>query len=427
MPSPSLTVAAASTTNASASAAPGSPAGEMPPGAAFAALLDALAQPQALPPALAGAAAGLAETAAAPQEAEANTPWLAGLPEAAPQVLALLPEPVSDAAAPVPALPSAPGEGFVAPAAALVDPAAAPQPPQALPAPSAQPPAWAGACVPGTVHPAAEAVSTLRLAAPPAAAMAAQAEPALAREAPGGADGRALPAANAIAHERPAFGEAAAPASATPAADLSPAGAADPSPAPAAHPGPAPAADHAPVPGGRPPEPSALAGPLLHSAQAGPVVHPAASAPQEVVHQAALPSRPLDVAFGGDLAAEVRLMVASGMQRAELRLNPADLGPIHIQLSVNSHTADISFAASHGTTREGISGALPALREMLASQGLSLGQADVSSQHPGQPPADARTFSMRAPAVHAGTGAAALAEPTPGALRPGRGMLDLYA
>ena len=152
------------------------------------------------------------------------------------------------------------------------------------------------------------------------------------------------------------------------------------------------------------------------------------------VHQAALPTHPLDAAFGGDLAAEVKVMVEGGVQQAELHLNPADLGPIRIQLSLNAQTADISFAAAHSLTREGLAQALPALREMLAGQGLSLGQAGVSSggsgdasafqapQREAQTPRGERTNSSGASGL---TGLAPAA--TTLRLRPGRGMLDLYA
>lgn len=158
------------------------------------------------------------------------------------------------------------------------------------------------------------------------------------------------------------------------------------------------------------------------------------TAPSGPVHQAALPTHPLDAAFGGDLAAEVKVMVEGGVQQAELHLNPADLGPIRIQLSLNAQTADISFAAAHSLTREGLAQALPALREMLAGQGLSLGQAGVSSGGSGDasafqaPQREAKT--PRDEASRSG-GTAGLAGMAPAAttlrLRPGRGMLDLYA
>jgi flagellar hook-length control protein FliK len=161
---------------------------------------------------------------------------------------------------------------------------------------------------------------------------------------------------------------------------------------------------------------------------------PAAAAP---VYQAELPSRPGDAGFAGDLAAQVTVLVEGGFQQAQLRLNPAELGPIQIQLSVSAqtNTADISFSAVHGFTRESIEQALPELREMLQAQGLSLGQTGVSGgqQQPGDgrdsAPAHARAAR---PGAAAGTDGAGVDAGLQGlglaaAPRATRGMLDLYA
>ncbi|RYY92637.1 MAG: flagellar hook-length control protein FliK, partial [Comamonadaceae bacterium] len=168
--------------------------------------------------------------------------------------------------------------------------------------------------------------------------------------------------------------------------------------------------------------PPALAG--VHGASA-----PDAAAPALPVHQAALPSHPQSPAFAGDLGAELRWMVEAGLQQAELHLNPAELGPIQVQLSLQSQTAEIHFAAAHATTRDSIQQALPVLREMLAGQGLQLGQAGVSGGDAGrefaQAQAQAQERVARAaagPAVAAAGAAAPRAAP-----RAGRGMLDLYA
>lgn len=162
---------------------------------------------------------------------------------------------------------------------------------------------------------------------------------------------------------------------------------------------------------------------------------PAAAAP---VYQAELPSRPGDAAFAGDLAAQVTVLVEGGFQQAELRLNPAELGPIQIQLNVSTQTqtADISFSAVHGLTRESIEQALPELRDMLEAQGLSLGQTGVSGGQQqggdGRDSAAAQARTARAGAEAGGDGAqvpTGLAGPgsQTGPARATRGMLDLYA
>lgn len=153
-----------------------------------------------------------------------------------------------------------------------------------------------------------------------------------------------------------------------------------------------------------------------------------AATPATTIHQAALPSTPLEAAFAGDVGTEVRYMLEAGLQQAELHLNPAELGPIHIQLSLQAQSADISFAAAHATTREGLQQALPALREMLAGQGLQLGQAAVSADsgrqfaqdQRSQPPEERRS---EAP----GGGGGPVRTVGTATIRAARGMLDLYA
>lgn len=162
---------------------------------------------------------------------------------------------------------------------------------------------------------------------------------------------------------------------------------------------------------------------------------PAVAAP---LYQAELPSRPGDAAFAGDLAAQVTVLVEGGFQQAELRLNPADLGPIQIQLNVSAQTqtADISFSAVHGLTRESIERALPELRDMLEAQGLSLGQTGVSGgQQQGGDGRDGAAAQARLarPGVAPGADIPPAQAGVPGlgtlggTTRATRGMLDLYA
>lgn len=64
-------------------------------------------------------------------------------------------------------------------------------------------------------------------------------------------------------------------------------------------------------------------------------------------------------------------------QSVQIRLNPAELGPIDIQLNMTKDQANIMFHASHALTRDTIESSIPKLREMLANEGLYLGDVDV--------------------------------------------------
>lgn len=67
-------------------------------------------------------------------------------------------------------------------------------------------------------------------------------------------------------------------------------------------------------------------------------------------------------------------------QSIQVRVNPAELGPIDIQVNVTKEQAHITFNAAHASTRDSIESALPRLRDMLANEGLSLGDVDVRHQ-----------------------------------------------
>lgn len=71
---------------------------------------------------------------------------------------------------------------------------------------------------------------------------------------------------------------------------------------------------------------------------------------------------------------------ANGIQTAELRLNPPDLGPVRIVLHISDSVTQALFISPHAAIRHTIENALPQLQQQMAQAGLTLGQADVSDQ-----------------------------------------------
>jgi flagellar hook-length control protein FliK len=67
-----------------------------------------------------------------------------------------------------------------------------------------------------------------------------------------------------------------------------------------------------------------------------------------------------------------------------MHVNPPELGPVHITLHLGDSTAQASFVSPHANVRQALENALPHLEQQLAQAGLSLGQANVSDQQPGQ-------------------------------------------
>lgn len=87
-----------------------------------------------------------------------------------------------------------------------------------------------------------------------------------------------------------------------------------------------------------------------------------------------------DAAWGDALSDRVLFMTGQKIHNAEIRLNPAELGPITITVSVDDGVADVTFTAQHAAAREAIELAMPRLRELLSENGLQLGDASVAEQ-----------------------------------------------
>jgi flagellar hook-length control protein FliK len=86
--------------------------------------------------------------------------------------------------------------------------------------------------------------------------------------------------------------------------------------------------------------------------------------------------------WGDEIGTHLAIMAANGRETASLRLSPEHLGPLDIQISVKDGQTNIVFGASNADTRSALEQSIPRLREMFASQGLVLGDANVSRDAP---------------------------------------------
>ncbi|MFC5707526.1 flagellar hook-length control protein FliK [Aeromonas eucrenophila] len=78
---------------------------------------------------------------------------------------------------------------------------------------------------------------------------------------------------------------------------------------------------------------------------------------------------------------KVNLMLTDKLQQAELQLDPLGLGKMKIQIQMGAdNQASVHFVVQHGQTREMLEQAMPRLRDMLAGQGIQLGQTQVQQQ-----------------------------------------------
>ncbi|GKW05928.1 flagellar hook-length control protein FliK [Pectobacterium carotovorum] len=79
------------------------------------------------------------------------------------------------------------------------------------------------------------------------------------------------------------------------------------------------------------------------------------------------------------LGQQIIMFSRNGQQTAELRLNPQELGALHISLKIDDNQAQIHLASANSQVRSALEAALPHLRNAMAESGINLGQSSVGS------------------------------------------------
>ncbi len=82
--------------------------------------------------------------------------------------------------------------------------------------------------------------------------------------------------------------------------------------------------------------------------------------------------------WGQAMAARIGMMMNNGVHTATMQLNPAELGSIHIQLSMQGDSTSVQFQTQNGDTSDLIEKMLPRLNSSLEQQGLRLDEVKVS-------------------------------------------------
>lgn len=154
-----------------------------------------------------------------------------------------------------------------------------------------------------------------------------------------------------------------------------------------------------------------------------PAANGASSAPLDV----ALPT-PLNAPeFAQALGVQVSVLAKGGVQRAELHLNPAEMGPVSVQIVMDGTQARVEFGADLAHTRQAIEAGIPELASALRDAGLTLSGGGVSEHSRGR--GDGADSQPRHGPSRADSGSAAADTPT----RASRtrvvapGGVDLYA
>ena len=88
--------------------------------------------------------------------------------------------------------------------------------------------------------------------------------------------------------------------------------------------------------------------------------------------------------FRAALGMQVSLLARGGVQHAELHLNPAEMGPVSIQIVLDGQEAQVNFGADSAHTRQIIESGMPELASALREAGLTLTGGGVSQHAGGQ-------------------------------------------
>jgi flagellar hook-length control protein FliK len=79
------------------------------------------------------------------------------------------------------------------------------------------------------------------------------------------------------------------------------------------------------------------------------------------------------------ISQKVVWMVGAAEKTATLTLNPPDLGPLQVVVSVNNDKADTTFISENPEVRKVLENGIPTLRHLMGQAGIELGQTNVGT------------------------------------------------
>lgn len=136
--------------------------------------------------------------------------------------------------------------------------------------------------------------------------------------------------------------------------------------------------------------------------------------------------------FAPALGLQLSVLARDGIEQARMQLNPQEMGPIGVQLTVLGQQVQVEFVAEQARTRQVLEQSLQQLAAALGDAGFTMTGGSVHQQArdgregaQGRPPGEAGIrgdASGRAMADEAGAESAATMRP-----RATRGLVDLYA
>jgi flagellar hook-length control protein FliK len=133
-------------------------------------------------------------------------------------------------------------------------------------------------------------------------------------------------------------------------------------------------------------------------------------------------------------ANNVSWMNSENIQTANIKISPAELGPIEIKMSIKQDQLTLNINAHHAVTRETLENALPRLKEILTGNNYNSVNVDVSGQQSGSGNTESQTqrhsewiTSSEDPELEATRENTELIYPQQRMSITGNGMVDIFA
>lgn len=87
--------------------------------------------------------------------------------------------------------------------------------------------------------------------------------------------------------------------------------------------------------------------------------------------------------FVDSMKEKVMIMVNQKIQQVEIRLDPPEMGNMHVRVNLQNEQAAISFLVQNQQTKEALEQNMGKLKEMLSESGVDVGDANVAQQQQG--------------------------------------------
>jgi len=159
----------------------------------------------------------------------------------------------------------------------------------------------------------------------------------------------------------------------------------------------------------------AYAAPAQSAAAAAPPDPPSTSLPTPNVHADDFP---------GSIASHVYWLAERGIGHARIHINPRELGPVDVYLTLTGDQLRADFSSAQPEVRQALEHSLPQLRHLLDQHGLQLAHADISQHQRGQHAPDAGSTNETVIEIDPSQ---SISDLPPHRSLPTRHLLDAYA